>query len=117
MMTERDAWLDIATWWHEPRLYLLTLSNGKQVTLAKAGCPHCDDCNGICECLAFVKVSDETRERMNRRIRKEMVHMIGVRFLFPLTKKGARQRAALCMQFADECTPKKRSRKVKGAKT
>jgi hypothetical protein len=95
MMTEREAWLEIAGWWeNEPKLHSIY----GMVELK---------CSGTFDCLWWVKVSigDETYKIMRSRLDKELNARCdrGEDFLFLHTKEGAQQEAALCRQLADEC--------------
>jgi hypothetical protein len=106
MTTEHEAWLELASWWDDAKTDGSDEGDGDTV----AGCPFENEglFFGICACLQVLKdeelISTETYVKMKNRLNKVLIdNDAWADFLYPLTPEGARYRAALCRQFAEEC--------------
>lgn len=95
MITEKEAWLDLATQWSSAQLNTI----GNYAVIDSYG--NLDD-DGLCCSVDSLydlnKINEDIRRKMLNKIRKQKREVDNCAYKWPLTKEGAEKRVEFCLK-------------------
>jgi hypothetical protein len=102
MLTEREAWLKIAEWFSQERVYVTT--SGPEIFVIEAEGEYV---SGLCKATSVLYglhyIDSWLWDKMRAKIKKNRLPMSMCGYYWPENAEGDKQRVAFCKEQAEKC--------------